>query len=358
MRDQFFTSEELAAATVRAVRLRRVERVADFAAGHGDLLRSARQRWPDCFTFGNDVDKSCASVLAKETTVSAHANCDFLNDRSTIASKRFRGLQGNCDVVLLNPPFSGRGCKTWLVQVGSDHMSCSRAMAFVYKAVSFLREGGELVAVLPASCLSSEKDAAIMAHCKTMTEIDIIAQFPKGAFESCSASTTIIRFRNRTVTQQLIRPEGVPDRCPEDENLHVELVRGCVPVYRAENGFAGRKYPFIHSTDIVGLDVCHYQRAVKVDTRCIQGPAVLVARVGSPLSRKCAIYDCEQTIVLSDCVIALRCRTLSVAKKVQRRILENWESLAPLYGGTCAPYLTMNRLRTFLESISITVLDF
>lgn len=141
MKDQFFTPAELAASAVNAVRLRKVEMVADFAAGHGDLLIAARSRWPNCSTFGNDFDVTCSSKLASDSRIDAYANCDFLNDRSTGRSKQLRELIGKCDVVLLNPPFSGRGGKTVSVQVDQKSVTCSRAMAFVFKAIPCLRGG-------------------------------------------------------------------------------------------------------------------------------------------------------------------------------------------------------------------------
>ena len=357
MKDQFFTPAELAASAVNAVRLRKVEMVADFAAGHGDLLVAARSRWLHCSTFGNDLDATCSSKLASDSRIDAYANCDFLNDRSTKRSKQLRKLIGKCDVVLLNPPFSGRGGKTVSVQVDEKSITCSRAMAFVFKAIPYLREGGELVAILPASCLTSEKDFEVREFCRCTTDSFEIARFSNTAFANCSASTVVVRFRRRKLVQRptveaLIRPTSHVERI-----LKVRVVRGCVPVFRAENGFAGRKFPFIHSTDIVSGEVNQYQRSVKVDTRCIRGPAVLIARVGSPGTKKCAIYDCEQTIVLSDCVIALQCDSLHVATKVRERILDRWATFAELYSGTCAPYVTIKALKAFFSQNSIVTID-
>lgn len=357
MKDQFFTPAELAASAVKSVQLRKVKLVADFAAGHGDLLVAARSRWPSCFTFGNDFDPTCSSKLARDGRIDAYSNCDFLNGRSTGGSRQLRKLIGKCDVVLLNPPFSGRGGKTVTVQIETDSINCSLAMAFVFKAIPYLRDGGELVAILPASCLTSEKDFAVRDIIKCMTESFEIARFSNTAFEGCSASTVIVRFRRRKHFQRPKVEPSFKSTSSGDKVLKVKLVRGCVPVYRAENGFAGKKFPFIHSTDIVSSEVSQYKRSVKIETRCMQGPAVLIARVGSPATKKCAIYDCEQTIVISDCVIALQCNSIGVANKVRKRILARWDSFAKLYSGTCAPYITMNALKAFFDKNAIQVVE-
>ena len=358
MKDQFFTPTELAAAAIKSVRVRKVKIVADFAAGHGDLLVAARSRWPDCFTFGNDIDFACSSKLATDERISAYSSCDFLNDRSTNASKRFRELLGKCDVVLLNPPFSGRGGRALSVNTESGQVTCSRAMAFIFTAIKFLRTGGEIVAILPASCLSSRKDAKILEEIQRVANYYEIGRYSNNTFPDCSASTVVVRFRrlaNSVQTTPNIDCQQVRRR--GEDHLFVKVVRGCVPVYRAENGLAGRRFPFIHSTDIVDTEVNQYQRSVKIDTRAVRGPAVLLTRVGSPATKKCAIYDCAQTIVLSDCVIALECENLAIAEKVRARILSRWDRFSSLYGGTCAPYITLDALKSFLLSNSIMLVD-
>ena len=230
-------------------------------------------------------------------------------------------------------------------------------MAFVYRSIPYLRSDGELVAILPYSCLTSEKDSEIRKICMATTEMEAIESFSHKAFENCSASTVVVRFRKRVGKSNAspIRSKASP--YPRDESLSVRIVRGCVPVYRAANGFAGRKHPFIHSTDILGEIVCEYERSVKVDTRVVTGPAVLIARVGSPATKKCGIYNSEQAIVMSDCVIALQCDKLKTARLVRERILDRWDSFAELYAGTCAPYLTIGGLKSFLARNSISTCD-
>jgi hypothetical protein len=358
MKDQFFTPADLASEAINAVKVRRVVIVADFAAGHGDLLVAARSRWPDCFTFGNDLDPACSSKLATSERVSAYSGCDFLNDRATNASKRFRELLGNCDVVLLNPPFSGRGGKALSVKTESGLVTCSRAMAFIFTAIKYLRRGGEIVAILPASCLSSRKDARILDEIQRVANYFEIGRYSNDAFPNCSASTVVVRFRRRAASVQITPTiKGHQVRRRGEYRLFVKIVRGCVPVYRADNGLAGRRFPFIHSTDIVDSEVYQYQRAVNIDTRVVRGPAVLLTRVGSPATKKCAIYDCAQKIVLSDCVIALECADLAIAEKVRARILSRWDRFSTLYGGTCAPYITLDALKSFLLSNSIMLVD-
>lgn len=353
MHDQYFTPSNLAEIAVGAIRLRKVDVVADFAAGHGDLLIAAKSRWRNSVTIGCDIDPDCVRALRANSSVSLSVKCDFLSRNSRNRSGSLRDREGAIDVVVLNPPFSGIGGASVKVWAGSHFISCSKAMAFVYTSLSYLRNGGELVAILPASCLTSVKDAAIRKVCADISSQTLIRSFSARAFAGCVASTNVIKYRRGSSFACEI-DAGHDRRCTDAISaISVRLIRGCTPVFRAENGLAGSEYPFIHSTDIVGPEVHEYERGVRSTTRVVRGPVVLLTRVGSPASKKCALYDCEQAIAISDCVIALECDSIQAAEIVRDRILANWDDLSAEYGGTCAPYITIENLSSFLVSVGV-----
>jgi hypothetical protein len=111
---------------------------------------------------------------------------------------------------------------------------------------------------------------------------------------------------------------------------------------------AGSKV-LIHSTELSedGLDLSRRQINSQSDGVC--GPAVLLPRVGQPNKRKIVLYRGKSKVILSDCVIALKCRTYEEASKVRSTILDNWVAIERAYGGTCARYITLNSLTEFLE---------
>jgi predicted RNA methylase len=357
MKDQFFTPKDLAVASVRAAKNRRVRLVADFAAGHGDLLAAAIDRWPSCTIIANDIDPSCARKLRKNDFVHAVSCCDFLDERSRMASKMLSKLQNSCDVVLLNPPFSGRGGSAFYSNSDTGQIRCSRAFAFVLTAFDYLRVGGELVAILPQSCLTSDKDYACREFVQSISSMTIIERFSKSTFYGCSASTVVVRFRKGDVECSDIVADHGFSKSKKIESLTVRLVRGCIPVHRAMNGLAGTKFPFVHSTEIVGSAVTRSNRFVDVGTRYVSPPSVLITRVGSQKTAKCSVYLGRERIVLSDCVIALECDTIQSAQKVRSRLLENWDLVSSYYEGTCAPYITMDALTRMLHRLGIRVVS-
>ena len=74
----------------------------------------------------------------------------------------------------------------------------------------------------------------------------------------------------------------------------------------------------------------------------------MVASTPPTATRKCAVYAQDGPIVLSDCVIAIQCTTKEDAAEVRSRLLSRWTEFSDIYGGTCAPYMTINKLQDFL----------
>jgi tRNA1(Val) A37 N6-methylase TrmN6 len=357
MNDQFFTPEALAISVVRAARNRKVRLVADFAAGHGDLLAAAINRWPSCKIVANDIDPSCTRKLRISDFVHAVSQCDFLDERSRKTSRTLSKLKSACDVVLLNPPFSGRGSTAFVSNSINGQIRCSRAFAFVLTAFDYLRVGGELVAILPQSCLTSEKDYACREFVQSVSCMTVIERFSKSTFYGCSASTVVVRFRKGDVKCSEIIADVELSKYKGFETFIVRLVRGCLPVHRALDGLAGTRFPFVHSTEIVGPEVTCFDRFVDVGSRCVSSPSVLITRVGSQKAAKCSVYLGKERIVLSDCVIALECDSVQSARKVSSRLVENWELVASHYEGTCAPYITMDALIRMLRRLGIKVVS-
>ncbi|WP_143009413.1 hypothetical protein [Pelagibacterium luteolum] len=61
----------------------------------------------------------------------------------------------------------------------------------------------------------------------------------------------------------------------------------------------------------------------------------------------------DAVVAISDCIMSIQATTAELNAQLAARIRRNWPALEELYSGTCAPYLTLDRLKMFLSSINI-----
>src|SRR5262245_55862582 len=137
---------------VKSASLSRPNLVADFAAGDGALLQAARSRWPKVPLFASDIDSAAISGVERSLPRCRVAVRDFLTD---VPGQRSDDLVGACDLILLNPPFSYRGGSKYDVTLSDTRYFGSKALAFTARALRYLKSGGELISILPASVLIS-----------------------------------------------------------------------------------------------------------------------------------------------------------------------------------------------------------
>lgn len=65
--------------------------------------------------------------------------------------------------------------------------------------------------------------------------------------------------------------------------------------------------------------------------------------------RKIQIIQTHEGVTLSDCVVALVPDDPLLAPHLLEQIQLNWELLEAEYGSTCAPYITIAQLASFLS---------
>lgn len=121
------------------------------------------------------------------------------------------------------------------------------------------------------------------------------------------------------------------------------------------NESSNNGYPFIHSTELNKNSLNLSRRRINYKYFGINGPAVLLPRVGNPNKSKVSVYKSQDTIVLSDCVIALQCKTVRDAKMTQKFLIEHWSIIEKNYIGTCARYITINSLSNILNSFGFHI---
>jgi hypothetical protein len=244
--------------------------------------------------------------------------------------------------------------------MGQD-LRCSLAMAFLINAVPMLREGGQMVSVLPLGSLTSEKDRAAWGVLREIAHVDVVSRHDKKTFHGCYPRTALVRviLRARSVANEgekhIVEPPHRP--CCEPKRLAGEtmfyrrLTRGWVQMHTVASR-DGKLVPLVHSKDLTADYVRTGDRMTR-SVRELRGPAVLMPRVGQPDRDNVCILKGNSVIALSDCVIALETKSLHDARQIHSLVRQNWPVLERTYGGTCARYVTLKDLESALGSLGV-----
>jgi len=358
MSDRIYTPAKLAFKIVSRAKLSVPPRcIVDFAVGDGQLLRAAQVKWPAAQFIGTDISGGTVSKLRRVNRHWEVSRCDFLSVNSRQRTRVLKNLKGQVSLVLLNPPFSCRGARKFEVHFFGVEISCSLALAFVLTSLTYLSSYGQLLAILPIGCITSEKDAIAWKAIRSMFSIEKLAENDHQAFSGWSPKTVIVRITRRR--RRFSKNGGViRQQKPSGSNvaqIPVVLFRGKIPMYTLNGATESSRIPLIHSTELQkdGLDLDRRTFGLS-KTKSICGPAVLIQRVGLPNPAKIQTYLRAAPVALSDCIVAIRCKSISEAKTVKDRLLANWKWVEASYGGTCARYITLNSLRALLPTLGLT----
>ena len=275
--DRFYTPPGLAALLVGAAKTRNAELVADFAAGDGALLRAAESRWSNAQFFGSDIDPVALKVVRALAGAPRTARLDFLSDDAR--PQALDKLLGSCDVVLLNPPFTCRGNRRYKA-LKNRLLFRSKALAFVARSLEFLAATGEALAIVPASCLTSARDASLLAALCDDYNVEQIGEINRNAFPGCSVAVVIIRIRARTKRRRATRAKPHQAKPTLMKDYSAEIMRGCLSVANARARLGTT--PCIHSTDLRDGKLLMPKLSVAPQARAVEGKLVLLPRVGRP----------------------------------------------------------------------------
>ncbi|SDG91873.1 Methyltransferase small domain-containing protein [Pelagibacterium luteolum] len=193
------------------------DRIADFAAGDGSLLISASKRWPGARLFAMDISSDAIQAIRRKLPHAEVVLQDFF-DSSSIATPKF-------DLVLLNPPFTCRGSKTASTSVNGRTFRSSLALAFVARAVDYLEKDGQILALLPASCLTSEKDARLREYLMEERGMDCISEPVSRAFLGCDVQVQLVEL-SRSPRKRAVRLRHHRQRQNEEPTINVVVKRG------------------------------------------------------------------------------------------------------------------------------------
>lgn len=352
--DSHYTPTEIAEKLVQLVKLKKVTRVADFAAGFGSLLEAANYRFPKAKFFANDISLECHNHINESFPKWIKSSFDFFNP-SDIENFKSNINYSDFNLILLNPPFSQRGGLVKQGKLNNTTVNCSPAMAFVLNSLNFLKKNGELIALLPLSCSTSQKDDKARKLIESHFKLTVEMIPPKKIFYGCNVNTICVRisslkhFEIKKGNNSIIK------------NLYVSqstvgIFRGKLPNHKAIQYISDKGFNLIHTTNIKKGIVLESNQIVLKDSSTILGPCVLIPRVCTPTFDKIAVFNSNKHIVITDCLIAIYPHLGMTLDDLYILISSNWNSLKSYYSGTCAQYLTIDKLEQFFYSLNVNTI--
>jgi len=351
--DTFYTPPGISRRLVECVDVRQADLVADFAAGDGELLRRAEIRWPEATMLAVDVDHRTVEAMRLAHSTWLHYEGDFLSEEWRNTSGLEAAL-GSVAVALLNPPFSCRGGEFQSLALNGHQVRCSTAVAFVALAVPYMRSDGQIACLLPSSSLFTQKDEAAWAALREIASVEVISEFGRNAFRGGFAQSSLVKIElsKACASEVTLAREVLP--CV----FSLRVARGATPVHLAELCTHEDCPSFVHTTDLSGATVSVPERRICNPSWTVTGPAVLIPRVGRPRRDKISLYQGNEELALSDCVVGLVCQSTESAESVRELLDADWPLFAAMYRGSCAPYLTMRALAEFLAHRGVCVEPF
>ena len=348
MLDSFYTPKDIAQRLVAHMNFT-PRAVCDFCAGGGELILACKNRFPKVRCFAFDKSKIVVRRLRQHHPDWEVAELDVLSNRQLAMIKEKRKLE--FDMIVINPPFSAKG-NIGRIKIEGIEFKASPALNFIYRLIDFLSPSGHLLGILPSSSLYSERDAAFMDYLKTVYRFKVLDHVQKASFSGKSPNVVLVdislKYQKCRYRQPVKGNEPI---------LHC-LFRGVCNVVRAcriacaDGDQSINTVGYVHSTNLKNGSVKNVRMYLPVSTiKTIEGPAVLLHRVGTPSKSKVSVIKVHERYGLSDCVIAILCRTYSAALAVRRLILSRGLEYMSLYQGTGAKYITMKRLSSFINSV-------
>ncbi len=316
--------------------------IADFACGDGALLSEASKRWPESQFIANDIDANLIRKLRRAQNGWRLSTVDFLSENSLQRSKLV-SFQQEVDCILINPPFSERGKGKIESEFFGSQVTAGSTMTFLLRALRFLAPRGYMVAILPDSCFISQRDRTAWDRIKLHFAVQKIQSNPRSTFKGIAASTTIAILHHHHIGR-MVRPLETPV-----VNSDLEIFRGKLQMHTVDKWASVGGYPLVHTSNLSRNRV-NFLSCPTVNFRhVVNGPAILLPRVGLVTQEKVAILPKCKSVVLSDCVLAIKSKTDNNVALMSQAIFEQWNIFRTAYGGTGAPYTTLERISEVLS---------
>ena len=343
MSDDIYTPDALARVLLELSRQQEPRHIADFSVGAGSLLSAAKELWPKAKLYGVDLNPGALQEAKNLLSELEIFDADFLSEECL---QKTSALIGAMDLIVLNPPFTCRGAAYELTDFEGSAVKSSKAMAFLLRSCLFLAPRGEILAIVPRSCLFSLKDEkARRAICGSHLLEDLGAYQSPG-FRKASVSVHLIRVTRLTHRPALtVDVQSHVNRIIPKHGYSIVFMRGS---HAVSCGTTNSKGPsLIHTTELFNFEISLSRRRAVHLTKQVSGRSLMLPRVGRPSLEKIAFGHFANPVVPSDCIICVKTVPPGNEQDLQSQIKVFWPLLRDSYSGTCAPYLTLEGFRAF-----------
>ena len=224
-------------------------------------------------------------------------------------------------------------------------------MAHLLRSVEVLKPTLGALVIVPESLLHSQTDSPGRAALEERHSVRTVFELDSCTFRGARAHATVIQISPGPTVYQ-----GTP--LTVDSTLRpveVCVTRGGLPVHAMQRARDG--VPYVHSTHIRNIALGGLESAWRTKNQAkgrVDGWMILLPRVGLPEPKLIKAVYIPASVQLSDCVIAIGCRSRVDAREVESRLRRSWHDFLALYRGTGARYVTLSRLRAWLGSRNIT----
>ena len=347
--DSYYTPMLLADKLANFVVATKVKSAIDFCVGDGDLLKAVARRYKNVKLYGTDISDDSIEKLSGECPKWQLAQCDFRDDKwlekvSFLKGKKF-------DLIMMNPPFTCKGSIIERIKFEGEEYKVSTAMYFLIRALRYLDENGGLYAILPISCVYSEKDYKVWEYLKAHYNACVLDESERVYFSKNKVKKTeaTVRCSPNIVMVYVGRYAVKGQQTVEHMDFSClpvsDVIRGSVRMQNPLYSRSPKAVKLIHTTNIQKGKLVDLKRVLIGNLQIVDGYGVVIPRVCNPNPMKIALLDGTSTYVLSDCVIVLRTTTMAEASKVRQYILNNWIDFVTIYKGTGAQYTTLARAK-------------
>jgi tRNA1(Val) A37 N6-methylase TrmN6 len=340
-RDSFYTPKTLSDKLVGYINKDRITSVADFCVGDGELLRSASDKWNNVKCYGTDISPSAVKETSQKHPTWNLEAVDFLDEKAHRKSK-ILGKRNKYDLILLNPPFSYIGGASNEVSFEGLSYKVSTAMKFLTDALRHLKPEGFLYAILPSSTAYSQKDKLLWKKLEEKYNLCILEEPSSNYFKGVTPNIILVSINNfDTLSTKQTPPKISINVSP------VQIIRGKLSMNLLPPS-SGNHY-LVHTTNIKNHCLANLNVKISNNSSKVTGPGILLSRVGNPNSVKICLITKSETYILSDCILAILTNNQRDAKKIFTYFISNLKQLGTLYKGTGARYITIDRLKEFLN---------
>ncbi|MDR2920796.1 MAG: SAM-dependent methyltransferase [Tannerella sp.] len=347
--DTFYTPPELAEDLLSYVDCERVKKAVDFCVGKGELLKAAQAKFGNIKCYGTDIDNMIVDEIKESNPTWNIAVCDFTNKQSRENTSILK--KATFDLVLLNPPFTCKGSKINKVEFCDCVFHVSTAMTFLVESLRYLSKGGSLYAIMPASVVYSAKDKKLVTAISEKYEIELLEEREKQLFKNCAPNIVLLKVKTKSTSiksNSIIALDSVPILFDAKE-YNISIFRGNLSVHEAVKYKNSKGLMYVHSTNLRNNTIVLTKMTVSKAQSIINGPAILLHRVGKPDITKVCIVDDVDYYVLSDCVIAILGNNKETIQSLYDTIISKKDIFYSLYKGTGAKYITIERLKEALN---------